>query len=166
MLSYSPDSGTDGPTDLLTLRARLSKHASGPSACERTGVASAAGQRCNRFLGPPWYKDMSLGAPIALPSRAPVYIGSMSYSPSSSSNSPSSSAVASWYCWYRAAGTEKIETERALHQPINPLKFGFNPQGKSGGSDYPVVLAHEVVQVRLRLRELHLVHALTEEWEQ
>merc|ERR1712118_377052 len=26
--------------------------------------------------------------------------GSMSYSPSSSSNSPSSSAVASWYCWY------------------------------------------------------------------
>merc|ERR1719400_1823448 len=24
----------------------------------------------------------------------------MSYSPSSSSNSPSSSAVASWYCWY------------------------------------------------------------------
>merc|ERR1719408_148457 len=25
---------------------------------------------------------------------------SMSYSPSSSSNSPSSSAVASWYCWY------------------------------------------------------------------
>merc|ERR1712050_351013 len=29
-----------------------------------------------------------------------VYIGSMSYSPSSSSNSPSSSAVASWYCWY------------------------------------------------------------------
>merc|ERR1711877_5781 len=29
-----------------------------------------------------------------------TYIGSMSYSPSSSSNSPSSSAVASWYCWY------------------------------------------------------------------
>merc|ERR1712232_27220 len=27
-------------------------------------------------------------------------MGSMSYSPSSSSNSPSSSAVASWYCWY------------------------------------------------------------------
>merc|ERR1712100_196445 len=26
--------------------------------------------------------------------------GCMSYSPSSSSNSPSSSAVASWYCWY------------------------------------------------------------------
>merc|ERR1719157_178604 len=26
--------------------------------------------------------------------------GPMSYSPSSSSNSPSSSAVASWYCWY------------------------------------------------------------------
>merc|ERR1712063_112934 len=26
--------------------------------------------------------------------------GAMSYSPSSSSNSPSSSAVASWYCWY------------------------------------------------------------------
>merc|ERR1711976_453669 len=26
--------------------------------------------------------------------------GSMSYSPSSSSNSPSSSAVAYWYCWY------------------------------------------------------------------
>merc|ERR1719274_219634 len=25
----------------------------------------------------------------------------MSYSPSSSSNSPSSSAVASWYCWYQ-----------------------------------------------------------------
>merc|ERR1711972_942635 len=30
----------------------------------------------------------------------PTYIGSMSYSPSSSSNSASSSAVASWYCWY------------------------------------------------------------------
>merc|ERR1712160_51128 len=29
-----------------------------------------------------------------------VYQGAMSYSPSSSSNSPSSSAVASWYCWY------------------------------------------------------------------
>merc|ERR1719408_1101799 len=28
------------------------------------------------------------------------YQGCMSYSPSSSSNSPSSSAVASWYCWY------------------------------------------------------------------
>merc|ERR1712178_647752 len=26
--------------------------------------------------------------------------GAISYSPSSSSNSPSSSAVASWYCWY------------------------------------------------------------------
>merc|ERR1711866_2541 len=26
--------------------------------------------------------------------------GCISYSPSSSSNSPSSSAVASWYCWY------------------------------------------------------------------
>merc|ERR1712225_232084 len=33
--------------------------------------------------------------------RAQVRIhGSVSYSPSSSSNSPSSSAVASWYCWY------------------------------------------------------------------
>merc|ERR1719254_269325 len=31
--------------------------------------------------------------------RSKVY-GCMSYSPSSSSNSPSSSAVASWYCWY------------------------------------------------------------------
>merc|ERR1719346_62136 len=29
-----------------------------------------------------------------------MYYGCMSYSPSSSSNSPSSSAVASWYCWY------------------------------------------------------------------
>merc|ERR1740129_2296440 len=29
-----------------------------------------------------------------------VLHGCMSYSPSSSSNSPSSSAVASWYCWY------------------------------------------------------------------
>merc|ERR1719469_1789170 len=33
------------------------------------------------------------------PIEVPVY-GCMSYSPSSSSNSPSSSAVASWYCWY------------------------------------------------------------------
>merc|ERR1719152_911138 len=32
--------------------------------------------------------------------RSEVQFGSMSYSPSSSSNSPSSSAVASWYCWY------------------------------------------------------------------
>merc|ERR1712164_94939 len=31
--------------------------------------------------------------------HSPLYC-SMSYSPSSSSNSPSSSAVASWYCWY------------------------------------------------------------------
>merc|ERR1711948_43495 len=30
----------------------------------------------------------------------PLLHGCMSYSPSSSSNSPSSSAVASWYCWY------------------------------------------------------------------
>merc|ERR1711964_579835 len=29
-----------------------------------------------------------------------VHWPSISYSPSSSSNSPSSSAVASWYCWY------------------------------------------------------------------
>merc|ERR1719274_331666 len=34
------------------------------------------------------------------PKRQSAYIGSMSYSPSSSANSPSSSAVASWYCWY------------------------------------------------------------------
>merc|ERR1711879_763241 len=32
--------------------------------------------------------------------RAKAVHGCMSYSPSSSSNSPSSSAVASWYCWY------------------------------------------------------------------
>merc|ERR1719277_2111315 len=30
----------------------------------------------------------------------PQLHGCISYSPSSSSNSPSSSAVASWYCWY------------------------------------------------------------------
>merc|ERR1712216_807624 len=35
-----------------------------------------------------------------LTKATPKLHGPMSYSPSSSSNSPSSSAVASWYCWY------------------------------------------------------------------
>merc|ERR1712045_300559 len=41
-----------------------------------------------------------LNLPGTQPLHATAAHGCMSYSPSSSSNSPSSSAVASWYCWY------------------------------------------------------------------
>merc|ERR1711937_343308 len=36
--------------------------------------------------------------------------GCMSYSPSSSSNSPSSSAVASWYCWYSETSSFMLDS--------------------------------------------------------
>merc|ERR1712093_132853 len=45
------------------------------------------------------YQPSSMSGCAILMPISNVY-GSMSYSPSSSSNSPSSSAVASWYCWY------------------------------------------------------------------
>merc|ERR1711964_720575 len=44
-----------------------------------------------------------------------AHIGSMSYSPSSSSNSPSSSAVASWYCWYSDTRSFKLLSFGELH---------------------------------------------------
>merc|ERR1719321_272272 len=44
--------------------------------------------------------------------------GSMSYSPSSSSNSPSSSAVASWYCWY--SDTKSFMLLSASVNPSHP----------------------------------------------
>merc|ERR1712199_65580 len=45
--------------------------------------------------------------------------GAISYSPSSSSNSPSSSAVASWYCWY--SDTRSFMFDSASVNPISSM---------------------------------------------
>merc|ERR1711964_387022 len=53
----------------------------------------------------------------------------MSYSPSSSSNSPSSSAVASWYCWYSDTVVHVRLRLRELHfihtLPSVPMQEGL-----------------------------------------
>merc|ERR1719428_1771095 len=46
--------------------------------------------------------------------------GSISYSPSSSSNSPSSSAVASWYCWYSLTRSFMLDSASVNSIPSIP----------------------------------------------
>merc|ERR1719188_2926945 len=115
----------------------------------------------------------------------------MSYSPSSSSsNSPSSSAVASWYCWYSPPAVAKGITAPCRTRPpphrIRPPLRPWHP-GTAGTRPLPwqkasrrhvvlalllvefallfgrgvlvlLVLGNEIVHVRFRFREFHLVH--------
>merc|ERR1719497_46031 len=54
----------------------------------------------------------------------------MSYSPSSSSNSPSSSAVASWYCWYSETKSFMLDSASvnyisSIPSPVYQCKKAF-----------------------------------------
>merc|ERR1719346_981705 len=59
-----------------------------------------------------------------------MYYGCMSYSPSSSSNSPSSSAVASWYCWYSETRSfmllsASVNSISSMPSPVYQCKKAF-----------------------------------------
>merc|ERR1719331_1280038 len=77
----------------------------------------------------------------------------MSSPSSSSSNSPSSSAVASWYCWYS-------ETISLSHHVIPFLILIEFTLLFGSGILVLLVLRDEIVHVGLSLSELHLVHTL------
>merc|ERR1712196_535444 len=68
--------------------------AKGRNACPPDGIASKS---CHPTC---FMAALQLNCCCEIASARWDAYGSMSYSPSSSSNSPSSSAVASWYCWY------------------------------------------------------------------
>merc|ERR1712178_655445 len=56
--------------------------------------------------------------------------GCISYSPSSSSNSPSSSAVASWYCWYSETksfifDSASVNSISSMPSPVYQCKNAF-----------------------------------------